>query len=95
MANDTSYGTAEQLRDPHYMPPLGQAVPLGIQHILVVLISNVTPAIIVSVAAGFGFGSNSPDFFQMIYMTQMSVFFNGIATLTQTIYLARLTTDCQ
>ena len=30
MANDTSYGTAEQLRDPDYLPPLGQAIPLGI-----------------------------------------------------------------
>ena len=56
MANDTSYGTAEQLRDPHYMPPLGQAVPLGIQHILAMFISNVTPAIIICGAAGFGFG---------------------------------------
>ena len=85
MANDTSYGTAEQLRDPHYMPPLGQAVPLGIQHILAMFISNVTPAIIVCGAAGFGFGSNSPDFPQMIYMIQMSMFFAGIATLIQTI----------
>jgi xanthine permease len=85
MANDTSYGTVEQLRDPHYMPPLGQAVPLGIQHILAMFISNVTPAIIVCGAAGFGFGSNSPDFPQMIYMIQMSMFFAGIATLIQTI----------
>ena len=85
MANDTSYGTAEQLRDPHYMPPLGQAVPLGIQHILAMFISNVTPAIIICGAAGFGFGSNSPDFPQMIYMIQMSMFFAGIATLIQTV----------
>jgi len=85
MANDMSYGTAEQLRDPHYMPPLGNAIPLGIQHILAMFISNVTPAIIVCGAAGFGFGSNSPDFPEMIYMIQMSMFFAGIATLLQTI----------
>jgi NCS2 family nucleobase:cation symporter-2 len=85
MANDTSYGTAEQLRDPDYLPPLGQAIPLGIQHILAMFISNVTPAIIVCGAAGFGYGSNSPDFPQMIYMIQMSMFFAGIATLFQTI----------
>ena len=48
-------------------------------------ISNVTPAIIVCGAAGFGYGSNSPDFPQMIYMIQMSMFFAGIATLFQTI----------
>ncbi len=31
---DSSIGTPEQLRDPNYMPTLGKAVPLGIQHVL-------------------------------------------------------------
>ena len=84
---DTSIGTPEQLRDPNYTPPLAKAVPLGIQHVLAMFVSNVTPAIIVCGAAGFGFGSNSPDFPQMIYMIQMSMFFAGIATLIQTIGL--------
>ena len=84
MAN-TSIGTAAQLRDPNYTPPIAQAIPLGIQHVLAMFVSNVTPAIIVCGAAGFGFGSNSPDFPQMIYMIQMSMFFAGIATLFQTI----------
>src|SRR5210317_754243 len=83
--SDASIGTPEQLRDPNYTPPLTQAVPLGIQHVLAMFVSNVTPAIIVCGAAGFGFGSNSPDFPQMIYMIQMSMFFAGIATLFQTI----------
>ncbi len=48
-------------------------------------ISNVTPAIIVAGAAGFGFGSNSPDFPVLIYMIQMSMLFAGVATLIQTI----------
>ncbi|AEI92353.1 MULTISPECIES: uracil-xanthine permease family protein [Roseobacter] len=85
--SDTAIGTAEQLRDPNYTPPLVKAVPLGIQHVLAMFVSNVTPAIIVCGAAGFGFGSNSPDFPQMIYMIQMSMFFAGIATLFQTIGL--------
>ncbi len=85
MATDTSIGTLEQLRDPEYTPPVAKAIPLGIQHILAMFISNVTPAIIVAGAAGFGFGSNSPDFPQLIYMIQMSMFFAGIATLFQTI----------
>jgi len=85
MAADTSIGTAEQLRDPNYTPPLAQAIPLGIQHVLAMFVSNVTPAIIIAGAAGFGFGSNSPDFPQLIYMIQMSMFFAGIATLFQTI----------
>lgn len=83
--SDSSIGAAGQLRDPEYTPPLAQAVPLGIQHVLAMFISNVTPAIIVCGAAGFGFGSNSPDFPNMIYMMQMSMLFAGIATLLQTI----------
>ncbi|MBD3679695.1 MAG: purine permease [Rhodobacteraceae bacterium] len=81
---DTSIATPEQLRDPDYMPPLEKAIPLGIQHVLAMFVSNVTPAIIVCGAAGFGFGSNSPDFPQMLYMIQMSMLFAGIATLFQT-----------
>ena len=84
---ETSIGTPEQLRDPNYTPPLAQAIPLGIQHVLAMFVSNVTPAIIIAGAAGFGFGSNSPDFPQMIYMIQMAMFFAGIATLIQTIGL--------
>ncbi len=84
---DASIGTPEQLRDPNYTPPLAKAVPLGIQHVLAMFVSNVTPAIIICGAAGFGFGSNSPDFPQMIYMIQMSMFFAGVATLLQTVTL--------
>jgi xanthine permease len=85
MAGNNSIGTPDQLRDPNYTPPLTKAIPLGIQHVLAMFVSNVTPAIIVCGAAGFGFGSNSPDFPEMIYMIQMSMFFAGIATLFQTI----------
>ncbi|MCC0030579.1 MAG: purine permease [Brucellaceae bacterium] len=81
----TGLGTPAQLKDPDFMPPLAKAVPLGIQHVLAMFVSNVTPAIIVAGAAGFGFGSNSPDFHNLIYMIQMSMLFAGIATLFQTI----------
>ena len=81
----TSIGTPEQMRDPNFTPPIGRAIPLGIQHVLAMFVSNVTPAIIVAGAAGFGFGSNSPDFPQLLYMIQMSMLFAGIATLFQTI----------
>jgi len=83
----SSLGTPEQLKDPDYTPPLAQAIPLGIQHVLAMFVSNVTPAIIIAGAAGFGFGSNSPDFPNLIYMIQMSMLFAGIATLFQTIGL--------
>jgi len=87
MANMSNLGTPEQLRDPNYMPPIAKAIPLGIQHVLAMFISNVTPAIIVAGAAGFGFGSNSPDFPVLLYMIQMSMLFAGVATLIQTIGL--------
>ena len=82
---NSSIGTPEQLRDPNYTPPLGRAIPLGIQHVLAMFVSNVTPAIIVAGAAGFGFGSNSPDFPELLYLIQMSMLFAGVATLLQTI----------
>ena len=86
MAMDNSaLGSPEQLKDPDYTPPLSAAVPLGIQHVLAMFVSNVTPAIIICGAAGFGFGSKSADFPQMIYMIQMSMLFAGVATLLQTI----------
>lgn len=85
LQHDPSLGTPEQLADPNYTPPLAKAVPLGIQHVLAMFASNVTPAIIVAGAAGFGFGSDSPDFPNLIYMIQMSMLFAGIATLFQTI----------
>lgn len=84
---DASLGTPEQLRDPNYTPALAKAVPLGIQHVLAMFVSNVTPAIIVAGAAGFGFGSDTgaQGFPDMTYLIQMSMLFAGIATLFQTI----------
>ncbi|MGR3617818.1 MAG: nucleobase:cation symporter-2 family protein [Paracoccaceae bacterium] len=66
-----------------------KAIPLGIQHVLAMFVSNVTPAIIVAGAAGFGFGSDQGalGFPDMTYMIQMSMFFAGLATLLQTITL--------
>lgn len=83
-------GTPEQLRDPDFTPALQRAIPLGIQHVLAMFVSNVTPAIIVAGAAGFGFGSNSPDFPELLYLIQMSMLFAGIATLLQTVTIGRV-----
>ena len=85
---DTSNEHAGTLKDPNYMPPLAQAVPLGIQHVLAMFASNVTPAIIIAGAAGFGFGSDQGalGFPDMRYMIQnVHAVFAGIATLFQTI----------
>ncbi|WP_457646435.1 uracil-xanthine permease family protein [Profundibacter sp.] len=83
--SNSSIGTPEQLRDPNYTPPLAQAVPLGIQHVMAMFASNVTPAIIVAGAAGFGFGAPGADIPTINYMIQMSILFAGVATLIQTI----------
>ncbi|MFP7674437.1 uracil-xanthine permease family protein [Marivita sp. S0852] len=87
--SDASIGTPEQLRDPNYTPALHKAIPLGIQHVLAMFVSNVTPAIIIAGAAGFGFGSDAgaQGFPDMTYLIQMSMLFAGIATLFQTIGL--------
>jgi NCS2 family nucleobase:cation symporter-2 len=77
--------TPEQARDPDYFPGFAVAIPLGIQHVLAMFVSNLTPPIIVAGAAGFGFGSENPA--ELIYMIQMSMIFAGIATLLQTIGL--------
>ena len=75
--------TRVQKRDPNFMPPIGQAIPLGIQHVLAMFVSNVTPAIIIAGVAGFGFGK--PGMGEMIYLIQLSILFAGVATLIQTI----------
>lgn len=69
-------------KDPNHLPPLHQAIPLGIQHVLAMFASNITPAIIVSLAAGFAFGSA-----EMVYMIQIVMVFAGISTLLQTVGL--------
>jgi len=79
----TSLMTPDQARDPDYFPGLAVAIPLGIQHVLAMFVSNLTPAIIVAGAAGFGYGS--ADTSALIYMIQMSMLFAGVATLIQTI----------
>ena len=65
--------------DPNSMPPMAQAVPLGLQHVLAMFASNVTPSIIVSLAAGIAFGSA-----EQVYLIQMAMLFAGVATIFQT-----------
>ena len=52
--------------DPNNTPPIGQAVPLGLQHVLAMFASNVTPSIIVAGAAGLAFGGvENANWFQL------------------------------
>jgi len=80
MANDKTLGTAAQLQDPDYEVPMGPRAALGMQHVLAMFASNVTPSIIIAGAAGFAFGGSDT-----VFLIQMAMLFAGIATLMQTI----------
>ncbi len=71
--------TTNNLSDPNAMPAMGTAIPLGLQHVLAMFASNVTPSIIVAGAAGLAFGGA-----EQVYLIQMAMLFAGIATLFQT-----------
>ena len=78
--NDVSDATPAQLQDPDFDLPMGPRVALGLQHVLAMFASNVTPSIIIAGAAGFAFGGAD-----MVFLIQMAMLFAGVATLFQTI----------
>ncbi len=70
----------QRVSDPDYELPMAPRVALGMQHVLAMFASNVTPSIIIAGAAGFAFGSAD-----MVFLIQMAMLFAGIATLFQTV----------
>ena len=78
--NETTDLDPSRLSDPDYEIPMAPRVALGMQHVLAMFASNVTPSIIVAGAAGFAFGGAD-----MVFLIQMAMLFAGIATLFQTI----------
>tara|TARA_B100000315_G_C14572959_1_gene586530 strand:- start:47 stop:1351 length:1305 start_codon:yes stop_codon:yes gene_type:complete len=70
--------TQADLQNPDYSPPLGQAIPLGIQHVLAMFAGNVTVPIIIGGMAGLAGGDK-------VFLIQMAMLFAGVATLIQTI----------
>ena len=78
--NDVSDATPAQLQDPNFDLLMGPRVALGLQHVLAMFASNVTPSIIIAGAAGFAFGGAD-----MVFLIQMAMLFAGVATLFQTI----------
>ena len=71
-----------QYADPNMTPPLGEASALGLQHVLAMFASNVTPSVIVAGGLGAGFKFAGPE---MVYLIQMAMLFAGVATLFQTV----------
>ncbi|NIV18746.1 MAG: purine permease [Woeseiaceae bacterium] len=63
-------------RDINYMPPLGQAVPLGLQHVLAMFVGNVAVPLIIANAIDLPAA-------QTILLVQAAMFVAGIATIAQ------------
>ena len=76
--NTKSDAPSELQRDPNYMPPLGRAIPLGLQHVLAVFVGNITVPIIIGGLLGV-----TPE--EKVFLIQVAIFISGIATFLQTI----------
>ncbi len=66
-------------RSPYHLdgvPHLGEAIPLGLQHILAMFVSNITPIVIV--AGVLGISSE-----EQRYLVQLTMFISGLNTLMQ------------
>lgn len=68
--------SAQELKDVNYMPPLAEAVPLGVQHVLAMFVGNVTVPLIIA-------GAIDLPTEQKIFLVQATMFVAGVATLVQ------------
>lgn len=57
-------------------PPLHESIPLGLQHVLAMILPNLAPPLIIAGAVGMATG-------QETYLIQMALVFAGIATIVQ------------
>jgi xanthine permease len=76
LVEPSATASAAQLKDVNYMPPLAEAVPLGIQHVLAMFVGNVTVPLIIAGAIDL-----PPD--QKVFLVQAAMFVAGVATLVQ------------
>ncbi len=74
--NDQDTATSAQLADVDYTPPVGQAIPLGIQHVLAMFAGNITVPLLIALAAG-------PQYITVLI--QIALLAAGVATLIQTV----------
>ena len=63
--------------------PLGQSIPLGIQHVLAMFAGNITVTIIIA-----GIFGQTPE--EKIFLIQMALFVAGVATIIQTVGYGRI-----
>ena len=64
--------------DPDARPPWNEAVPLGLQHVLAMFTSNLTPAILLAGVIGATTG-------EAVLLVQAALLCAGLATLLQTV----------
>lgn len=57
-------------------PPLGEAVPLGLQHVFAMFLGNVAPPLIIAGAVGMATGETT-------FLVQMALIVAGVATIVQ------------
>ncbi|WP_340097739.1 nucleobase:cation symporter-2 family protein [Salinibaculum salinum] len=72
----TSSTDSVVLYDIEDRPPLGEAVPLGIQHVLAMFLGNVAPPLILAGAVGSVTGETT-------FLVQMALIVAGVATIVQ------------
>ncbi len=65
-------------QDVNGMPPWGEAIPLGLQHVLVMVASNITIPIIIAGTVGAATGETA-------FLVQVALLVAGLTTLLQTI----------
>ena len=58
-------------------PPIGESIPLGLQHVFAMFLGNVAPPLIVAGALGLATGKTT-------FLVQMALIVAGIATIVQT-----------
>jgi NCS2 family nucleobase:cation symporter-2 len=64
-------------------PPVTEAVPLGVQHLLAMLLGNITPPLLVAGALGLATG-------QTAFLVQMALLVAGAATIVQSYPIGRV-----
>ncbi|WP_435181195.1 uracil-xanthine permease family protein [Halorussus sp. AFM4] len=59
-------------------PPMHESIPLGLQHILAMILPNIAPPLIIAGAVGLATGKTT-------FLVQMALLFAGLATIVQAI----------
>ncbi len=74
--NKNAPGATSIIYDVDEMPPLREAIPLGLQHVLAMFLSNIAVPLIIAIAIGMTTEEKA-------FLVQMALFMAGIATIIQ------------